>query len=94
MSWEDIARKLTSRKFWTAVCALVTNIIIACGGTEDTTVKMTGLIMAGATVIAYIIGEGLIDAANAKAPVINLPAEAFEGEDKPPEEEDDEDENG
>jgi hypothetical protein len=57
----DWKKKLTSRKFWAAVCALATNIIMAFGGTEDTTVKMTALIMAGATVIGYTIGEGLAD---------------------------------
>ena len=60
----DWKKKLTSRKLWVAVCSLVTNLIILFGGTEDTTVKVTALIMAGASVIAYIIGEGLVDAAN------------------------------
>lgn len=61
----DWKRKLTSRKLWAAVCTLVTNLIVVFGGTEDQTVKITALIMAGASVIAYIIGEGLVDAANA-----------------------------
>ena len=60
----DWKKKLTSRKFWAAVCSLVTQMIVAFGGTEDQTVKITALIMAGATVIAYIIGEGLVDASN------------------------------
>lgn len=61
----DWKRKLTSRKFWAAIVSLVTNLIVTFGGTEDTTVKVAALIMAGATVIAYIIGEGLVDSANA-----------------------------
>ena len=60
----DWKRKLTSRKLWVAVAALVTNIIIACGGAEAVAAQVTAIIMGGATVIAYIIGEGLIDAAN------------------------------
>ena len=60
----DWKRKLTSRKFWAAVCNFVTGIIVAFGGTEDVAVKITGLIMSGATVIAYIIAEGLVDAKN------------------------------
>ena len=79
----DWKKKLTSRKFWAAVCALATNIIMAFGGTEDTTVKMTALIMAGATVIAYIIGEGLVDASNKNGVVLQLPAY----EEQPPEQE-------
>lgn len=62
----DWKKKLTSRKLWAAVCALVTNLIIAFGGTEQESVQITAIIMAGAAVIAYIIGEGLVDAADAK----------------------------
>ena len=61
----DWKSKLTSRKFWAAVCALVTNLVLVFGGNQETAVKMTALIMAGAAVVAYIIGEGLIDAAAA-----------------------------
>lgn len=60
----DWKRKLTSRKLWIAVASLVTNIILACGGTEAVAVQVTAIIMGGAAVIAYIIGEGLIDAAD------------------------------
>ena len=70
MDKQDIVRKLTSRKFWTAVCSLVANMILAFGGTEDQTVKVTALIMSGAAVIAYIVGEGLADAAAAKQTVV------------------------
>lgn len=61
----DWKRKLTSRKLWAAVCVLVTNLVIALGGDQETAVQITAIIMAGASVIAYIIGEGLVDAANA-----------------------------
>ena len=61
----DWKRKLTSRKLWAAICALATNLIIAFGGNQETAVQITAIIMAGASVIAYIIGEGLVDAANA-----------------------------
>lgn len=67
MSKIDWKRKLTSRKFWTAVASFVSMLIVACGGAESQAVQITGLIMAGATVIAYIIGEGLTDAANVGA---------------------------
>lgn len=55
-------RKLTSRKLWTAVASFVSMMIVATGGTENTATQVTALIMAGASVIAYIIGEGLTDA--------------------------------
>ena len=78
----DWKKKLTSRKFWAAVCSLVTQIIVAFGGTEDQTVKITALIMAGATVIAYIIGEGLVDASNKNTiPIEYILEEEYDDED-------------
>ena len=61
----DWVRKLTSRKFWVAVASFVSMMIVAFGGTENSASQVAALIMAGASVIAYIIGEGLTDAANA-----------------------------
>lgn len=61
----DWRRKLTSRKFWTAIGSFVSMLIIALGGAEQVATQVTALIMAGASVIAYIIGEGLADMSNA-----------------------------
>lgn len=70
MDWK---RKLTSRKLWAAVAEFVTCLIIAFGGNNETAVQVTALIMAGAAVIAYIIGEGLVDAAAAGYEEIDIP---------------------
>lgn len=59
----DWKRKLTSRKLWMAVALFVSGIFAATGH-KDTGVIIAGLIMQGAAVIAYIIGEGLTDAAH------------------------------
>lgn len=61
----DWARKLTSRKFWAAVAGFVGPLMLAFGASESVAAEVTALIMAGASVVAYIIGEGLVDAANA-----------------------------
>lgn len=61
----DWKRKLTSRKFWAAVCNFVAQLLIALNYSENTATQITALIMAGAGVVAYCIGEGLADAANA-----------------------------
>lgn len=61
----DWARKLTSRKFWAAVVGFVTPLMTMLQLSEDTSVQVTALIMAGGTLIAYIIGEGMTDAASA-----------------------------
>lgn len=60
----DWKRKLTSRKLWTAAASFISMTIVATGGAESTATQVTALIMAGASVVAYIIGEGLTDAAN------------------------------
>lgn len=75
MDWK---RKLCSRKFWVAVAEFVTMLVIALHGTEETAVKISALIMAGAAVVAYIVGEGLADAAGASAPVIQFDEEEEE----------------
>ena len=56
-------RKLTSRKFWAAVIGFVTPLMTILNVSDSTAVQVTALIMAGGTLIAYIIGEGLTDAA-------------------------------
>lgn len=63
MNWKQ---KLTSRKFWLAVVALVTAILTSLNMSEADVTNITTVIMAFGTVIAYIIGEGLIDAAAIK----------------------------
>lgn len=60
IDWE---RKLTSRKLWMAIALFVSGIFAATGH-KETGIVIAGLIMQGAAVIAYIIGEGLTDAAH------------------------------
>lgn len=71
----DWKRKLTSRKFWATVCNFVGMLILAFGGNQETAVKITEIIMAGAGVVAYIIAEGLVDAANAATIDYGVPIE-------------------
>lgn len=62
----DWKRKLTSRKFWVSICAFVALLVVALGYTDAVATQVTSLIMAGATVVGYVIGEGLTDAGNKK----------------------------
>ncbi len=61
---DAIIRKLTSRKLWMSICAFVSLISIALGLTENEAAQITAIIMAGAQVVGYVIGEGLVDAKN------------------------------
>ena len=63
----DWKRKLTSRKFWLSIASFVAMLMVALGQSEATATQITSLIMAGATVIGYVIGEGLADSGNADA---------------------------
>lgn len=53
--------KLTSRKFWIAVVGFVVPLLIAFGVAEDVAAQVSAIVMAGASCVAYIIGEGLVD---------------------------------
>ena len=58
----DWKRKLTSRKFWAAVVGFVTPTMLAFGASDNQATQVAAIITAGGTLIAYIIGEGLVDA--------------------------------
>ena len=63
MDWK---RKLTSRKFWAAVVGFVSQIMIAVGVSDNTITQVAAVIMAGATLIAYMLAEGSVDSAAAR----------------------------
>lgn len=58
----DWKKKLTSRKFWMALVAFITPLLLAFGVAENDVAQVVAIIMAGADVVAYIIAEGLVDA--------------------------------
>ena len=67
----DWKSKLTSRKFWAAVIGFVTAVMVACNFSEMTIEQVTTMIGAAAVLIAYILGEGMVD----KARIENTPVE-------------------
>ncbi len=62
INWKQ---KLTSRKFWAAVTGFVTAILVAFKVDNLTIEQVVSVISASAVLIAYIIGEGMVDAARA-----------------------------
>lgn len=66
----DWKSKLTSRKFWMAVAGLVAGVMVAFGTDAETVETVSGVIMSAASVVAYIIGEGLADANHVEPEVI------------------------
>lgn len=71
MNGIDWKTKLTSRKFWVAVVGFVTPLLIAFGFTDGDITKVVAVIMGGATLIAYILGEGLVDSSRAKSETVS-----------------------
>ena len=58
----DWKQKLTSRKFWSAVVGFVVPLLLAFGVSDSNATQIAALIMSGGSIIAYILGEGLVDA--------------------------------
>ena len=76
MNWKN---KLTSRKFWMAVAAFITPLLLSVGLSESTVTQIVGIIMAGADVLAYIIAEGMVDAANKDTTTAAIYSDGFPG---------------
>lgn len=67
MKKDDIIRKLTSRKLWVAVAGFVSGLIVALDGDAGTAETVSGLILQAASILGYLLAEGLADSAGAKA---------------------------
>ena len=63
INWKQ---KLTSRKFWAAIIAVITTILVAFNVPNLTIEQVVAVITAASVLIAYIVGEGLVDAARLK----------------------------
>lgn len=66
------AQKLTSRKLWLAVAGLFVGVLALFGTDANTTEQISGVILSLGSVVAYIVGEGLVDAASAGAPNVTV----------------------
>ncbi|ADO57408.1 hypothetical protein [Paenibacillus polymyxa] len=57
----DWKRKLSSRKFWALLAALITSLLTAFGANNDTVIQVIGVIGTLGAVIAYILAEAYVD---------------------------------
>lgn len=62
MSKIDWVRKLTSRKFWVALIGFVGALLVAFNVDAGSVEQITSIIMSFASLIAYILAEGFVDA--------------------------------
>lgn len=63
MDKEQWIRKLTSRKLWLSVALFVSGLVTAFGGKGETAQTVYGCIMQLASVVGYLLAEGLVDGA-------------------------------
>ena len=66
MTTIDWKRKLSSRKLWAAVAGIVTGLAMVFGLDEGTISSVAGAVVSVASVVAYIITEGKVDAEGVK----------------------------
>lgn len=62
-------RKLSSRKLWAAAAGIVTGLAMVFGLDEGTISSVAGAVVSVASVVAYIITEGKVDAESVKKAV-------------------------
>jgi hypothetical protein len=65
MNKQDIIRKLTSRKFWAALVAFITALLVAFNVPDASVSQVSAIIMAFGSLIAYIFAEGWVDSTRA-----------------------------
>lgn len=71
MSKSDLVRKLTSRKFWLALVAFISALLVAFNVDAGSVEQITSIIMSFGALIAYILAEGWVDANRTEGAVNN-----------------------
>lgn len=61
----DWKRKLASRKFWAALAAFIGAVAVFCGAGESVITEITAIISTAGVLIAYILGESIVDSSAA-----------------------------
>lgn len=66
MTKEDIIRKLTSRKFWLAVAAMLASVGASIAGlqAENTTIATVGIVCSVVSAAIYAGAEAYVDASH------------------------------
>ena len=62
--WAIVKRKLLSRKFWLALSSFIVGLILLFTKNEEFSNQIGGIIMSMASVLGYLLAEGLTDAAH------------------------------
>ena len=68
----DWKKKLSSRKFWALIAALVTSLLVVMRMPEETITQVVAVIGAFASIAVYILAEASVDKAGASADVYEI----------------------
>lgn len=71
-------KKLSSRKFWAAVANFIVNVVTFCLCPSGSPERITALVLSFGGFVAYIVAEGMVDAANKPAATQAEPDGAIE----------------
>lgn len=58
MHWK---KKLTSRKWWTAIIGVIISLMVLFNVDSETSERITALITAVSSAVAYTLAEGFVD---------------------------------
>lgn len=72
ISWNDIVRKLTSRKFLVAVAGIITGVALAMGADANEIDTISGIVLTIISGGSYIFAEALVDARREEVEIIEV----------------------
>lgn len=72
MDNKELIRKLTSRKFWVLLIALVSAILAFLKFDKGSIEQITTIIMAFGAMISYVLGESYVDGKRVEGDVTNI----------------------
>lgn len=72
MDRNELTRKLTSRKFWVLLIALVSAILAFLKFDKGSIEQITTIIMAFGAMISYVLGESYVDGKRVEGDVTNI----------------------
>lgn len=72
MKKEDLLRKLSSRKFWACITAVVVSLIAFTKATPETVERIVALVGAIGGLCVYMLSEGMADSKSESESVTNV----------------------
>lgn len=72
MDRNELTRKLTSRKFWVLLIALVSAVLAFLKFDKGSIEQITTIIMAFGAMISYVLGESYVDGKRVEGDVTNI----------------------